>query len=52
MVILSQLGRCAKNLDVYFGRAERILSEREAIKLRTLAARRELTLRGQPTASL
>ena len=41
--------------DVYFGRAERILKERDQIKQRTLAARRRLaaraTPRGQSTAS-
>jgi putative transposase len=38
--------------DTYFGRAERILSAREAIKQRTLATRRGLALQGRPTASL
>ena len=34
--------------DVYFGRAERILKERDQIKQRTLAARRRQTARGTP----
>ena len=34
--------------DVYFGRAERILKERDQIKTRTLAARRRQTARGTP----
>jgi putative transposase len=41
--------------DVYFGRAERILKERDQIKHRTLTARRRQaaqgTPRGQSTAS-
>jgi len=37
--------------DTYFGRAKRILSEREAIKQRTLATRRRLAFGGQPTAA-
>ena len=43
--------RNVSTADVYFGRAERILNRREAIKQRRLAAQRGLARPGQPTAS-